>query len=162
MKTLGKKIAELRKKYDMTQDQLASQMNVSSQAVSKWENDLSIPDIPVLVELSKFFHVSLDELLKNEEPQVVMVPEKTRKSLDSMVLRILVNSKDGDKVRVNLPMSLVKVAVEIGIELPQISGNDALKGIDFKQIFDLVEQGVLGRIVEVESADGDEVLIEVE
>jgi Predicted transcriptional regulators len=162
MKTLGKKITELRKKYNMTQDQLATEMNVSSQAVSKWENDLSIPDIPILVELSNYFHVSLDDLLKNEESEVVMVPENSRKSLDRMMLRILVHSKDGDKVRVNVPMSLIKLGAEIGIDLPQISGNKALQGIDLNQIFSLVEQGVLGRIVEVESADGDTVTIEVE
>lgn len=162
MKTLGRKITELRKKYNMTQDQLATKMNVSGQAVSKWENDLSIPDIPLLVELSNYFHVSLDELLKNEESEVIMVPENARKSLDSMMLRILVHSKDGDKVRVNVPMSLIKLGVEIGIDLPQISGNKALQGIDLNQIFSLVEQGVLGRIVEVESADGDTVIIEVE
>lgn len=146
----------------MTQDQLATEMNVSSQAVSKWENDLSIPDIPILVELSNYFHVSLDDLLKNEESEVVMVPENARKSLDSMMLRILVHSKDGDKVRVNVPMPLIKLGVEIGIDLPQISGNKSLQGIDLNQIFSLVEQGVLGRIVEVESADGDTVTIEVE
>ena len=59
-------------------------------------------------------------------------------------------------------MSLIKLGAEIGIDLPQISGNKALQGIDLNQIFSLVEQGVLGRIVEVESADGDTVTIEVE
>lgn len=93
---------------------------------------------------------------------MIMVPENARKSLDSMMLRILVHSKDGDKVRVNVPMPLIKLGVKIGIDLPQISGNKALQGIDLNQIFSLVEQGVLGRIVEVESADGDTVTIEVE
>lgn len=41
MKTLGKKISELRKQRDMTQDELAEKMGVSSQAVSKWENEVS-------------------------------------------------------------------------------------------------------------------------
>ena len=67
MKTLGQKISELRKKQKMTQDELAEKMNVSAQAVSKWENDLSIPDITVLIELSEFFGVSLDSLLKNKD-----------------------------------------------------------------------------------------------
>ncbi|WP_273399142.1 helix-turn-helix domain-containing protein, partial [Traorella massiliensis] len=47
MKTLGTKIAEYRKLKKMTQEELASKLNVSSQAVSKWENDLSIPDLPI-------------------------------------------------------------------------------------------------------------------
>ena len=61
-KTMGEKINDLRKLRKMTQDELAEKMGVSSQAVSKWEKDLSIPDLPVLVELSEFFNVSLDEL----------------------------------------------------------------------------------------------------
>ena len=52
MKTLGTKISEYRKLKGLTQEQLATQLNVSSQAVSKWENDLSIPDLPILIELA--------------------------------------------------------------------------------------------------------------
>lgn len=162
MKTLGKKITDLRKKQGMTQDQLAEIMNVSSQAVSKWENDLSIPDIPVLIELSNYFHISLDELLKNDEPQVALVPEPIRKPIDQMILRILVNSAQGDKVKVQLPMALVKLATEVGLELPQVSGNTALKNLDLATVFRLVELGMVGRIVEVDSAEGDHVIIEVE
>ena len=46
MKALGTKISELRKARGMTQDELADKMGVSPQAVSKWENDLSMPDLP--------------------------------------------------------------------------------------------------------------------
>ena len=63
-KTMGEKINDLRKLRKMTQDELAEKMGVSSQAVSKWEKDISIPDLPVLVELSEFFNISLDELVK--------------------------------------------------------------------------------------------------
>ena len=45
MKTLGKKINEYRKLAGYTQEELAEKVNVSSQAVSKWENDLSVPDL---------------------------------------------------------------------------------------------------------------------
>ncbi len=46
--TLGIRIAEQRRKRDLTQDQLAEKMGVSPQAVSKWENDLCCPDISLL------------------------------------------------------------------------------------------------------------------
>lgn len=162
MKTLGKKIAELRKRNGLTQEGLAVQMNVSSQAVSKWENDLSIPDIPTLVELSTYFNVSLDELLKNDEPKVKIAPAEEQSSLDKLILRIDVKSSKGDLVRVNLPMSLVKLAVDIGISLPEVSGNESLQGVDIEKIFQLVSYGVRGRLIEVHSADGDDVIIEVE
>ena len=46
--------------------------------------------------------------------------------------------------------------------MPEINGNDALKDIDFDQIFNMIENGVIGKIVEVESSDGDIVEIYVE
>ena len=95
-------------------------------------------------------------------PAVVMLPEEKRRDISEMMLRIVVDSHDGDKVRVNLPMALVKVAIELGMEMPQVSGNKALKSIDFKQIFELVSHGAMGNLVEVESSDGDTVRIFVE
>lgn len=79
-----------------------------------------------------------------------------------MMLRIIVDSADGDKVRVNLPMALVQMALEMGMEMPQISGNEVMKNIDLRQILELVRQGAVGNLIEVESADGDIVRIFVE
>ena len=78
-----------------------------------------------------------------------------------MVLKIIVNSHDGDKVNVKLPMLLIKTFLDSGMSVP-VSGNKALENIDFKQIFDLVEQGVIGELVNIESNDGDTVHIVVE
>ena len=50
----------------------------------------------------------------------------------------------------------------MGMEMPQISGNGALKNIDLAQILAMVQQGAIGNLVEVESADGDVVRIYVE
>lgn len=164
MKTLGTKISSYRKLKGMTQEELATRLNVSGQAVSKWENDLSIPDLPVLIELADLFQVSLDELIRQKEnAELVKVVEKPlRKPLDQMMLRIIVNSKDGDKVRVNLPMTLVKAGIELGMRMPEVNGKEALKGIDLEQILSLVEQGLVGKLVEVESANGDQIEIYVE
>ena len=164
MKTLGTKISELRKSKGLTQEQLAIQLNVSSQAVSKWETNLSIPDLPILIELSNILNVTLDELIKQQERQeiVKVIEPEQRKPINQMMLRIIVNSSDGDKVRVNLPMAIIKVGLEIGMKMPEVNGNVDLKGVDFEQILALVEQGVVGKLVEVESADGDLVVIFVE
>ena len=164
METLGKKISKYRKLKQMTQEDLATQLNVSAQAVSKWENDLSIPDLPLLIEIANIFNVSMDELLRQKENTEVIrvVEEPLRKSINQMMLRIVVNSSDGDKVRINLPMAIIKVGLEIGMNMPQLGGKEALKDIDFEQILMLVEQGVVGKLVEVESSDGDLVEIFVE
>ena len=61
--TLGKRISSLRKRAGLTQDKLAERLGVTAQAVSKWENDLSCPDITMLPKLAQIFGVTTDELL---------------------------------------------------------------------------------------------------
>ncbi len=163
--TLGKRIAYLRKDKELTQEALAEKLNVSAQAVSKWENDQTCPDIQLLPKLGEILDVTVDELLSGKKenlPAVTMQSAENRKPVDEMILRVIVDSVAGDKVRVNLPMALVKVGIELGMEMPQVSGNNALKNIDFKQIFELVSHGAIGNLVEVESADGDTVRVFVE
>ena len=67
--TLGKRIAYHRKRLGMTQEQLAQRVGVSAQAVSKWENNLSCPDITILPELASIFGISVDELLGRTPPK---------------------------------------------------------------------------------------------
>ena len=163
--TIGKRIAALRREKNLNQDDLAQMLEVSPQAVSKWENDQTCPDISLLPKLAKILGVSVDELLSGKQelqPVVTLVPEDQRKDIKDMMLRIVVDSADGDKVRVNLPMALVQLAMEMGMEMPQVSGNDALKDIDWAQVMELVRHGAMGNLIEVESADGDIVRIFVE
>ena len=61
--TLGRRIARLRLAKTATQERLAKELNVSPQAVSKWENDINYPDISLLPDLARFLGVSVDELL---------------------------------------------------------------------------------------------------
>ena len=161
MNSFGKRFSDLRKEKGFTQEDIANRLNVSNQAVSKWENDVSYPDISLLVEISEIFGVSVDYLLgKNIDTPVVL--ETTKKDINKMLLKMVVNSQDGDKVRINLPLALIKIGLDSGVTMPQIKGNDALKSIDWKQVLELVDQGVMGRLLEVESADGDIVEIYVE
>lgn len=64
--SLGEKIKDYRKKAGLSQEQLAENLNVSRQAITKWENDKGIPDISNLIAISDEFGLSLDELIKED------------------------------------------------------------------------------------------------
>ena len=163
MNTIGSRIAQKRKDLGLTQEELAQQLGVSSQAVSKWENDISCPDISLLPSLAKVLCCTTDALLSGKEDAVRVVPAPQRKDPTELVLRVKVNSVRGDKIRVNLPFSLLKAMSGTGMNIAaSFSGMDALKNIDMEQILTLVENGTVGKLVELESADGDTVEIVVE
>lgn len=164
MPGFGQRISDYRKNKNITQEELAEAMNVSPQAVSKWENDISCPDITILPRLSDYFGVSIDMLLRGEDRnKVVIVEETRRKSFDQLVLRIAVNSSDGDMVNINLPLALIKAGLEIGIPFLQMANNgkmkDTLRDIDFNAIFQFAEKGLIGKIIDIKEAGGDTVEI---
>ncbi len=161
--SFGKRLTELRKKKAWTQEELAKKLNVSAQAVSKWEKDVSLPDVGLLSTIASTFDTSIDYLLGHQAngPVVGVSTTAQKKDLNRLVFKIKVRSNDGDKVNVNLPWPLVKVALDMGIT-PKVDGKDVLKDIDINKVMALVEQGVIGKIVEIESKDGDFVEIVVE
>ena len=165
MTSIGRRINEYRRQRNITQEQLAETMGVTSQAVSKWENDISCPDISVLPQLADFFGVSLDLLLRGESPnRVQLLAENQRKDFNHLTLRIVATSSDGDYAKINLPLPLIKAGMEIGIPLMKTlqfnnSGavNDTISQIDFRALIQLAESGVIGKLIEAKSADGDSV-----
>ncbi len=163
--TLGARLQRMRKQKNLTQDEVAERLNVSPQAVSKWENDQSCPDIMLLPQIAKLYETTTDILLQGEEaiPETRIASPEERKFFNQMMLRIRVNSSDGDIVRVNLPLALIKVCLESGMAIPELQmGGTPFQKIDWKQIMLLVEQGVIGKLVEVQSSNGDTVEITVE
>ena len=64
--TLGQKLKEIRKRFGLSQESLAEIMNVSRQAITKWESDDGLPDVSNLQELSKVFNLTVDYLLDND------------------------------------------------------------------------------------------------
>ena len=63
---IGKFIKEIRKKYNLTQKDLADKYNVTYQAVSKWENGKNMPDTALIKQMSKDFNISLDDIFEGE------------------------------------------------------------------------------------------------
>lgn len=68
-KTLGEMISSLRKEKNMTQNDLAEKMNVTDKAVSKWERNLSCPDVNSIPKLAEVLGVSVEELLNAQTKQ---------------------------------------------------------------------------------------------
>ena len=85
---LGKKILELRKKENLSQEQLAEKMNVTRQTISKWELNETTPDIKQAKELSKLFKISLDELTENDMTTLVMQKVSNTEKLAGLVLKV--------------------------------------------------------------------------
>lgn len=83
---IGENISFLRKEKGLTQDELAKELNVSNQAVSKWEAGKCCPDIELLPLLAHFFGVSIDELLVSK---CLTTATPTNKSADPVISRAL-------------------------------------------------------------------------
>ena len=78
------KLQELRKSKDMTQEELAEALYVSRTAISKWESGRGYPNIDSLKEISKFFSVSVDELLSSDE-LINAAQDENRKNISDLL-----------------------------------------------------------------------------
>ena len=86
MKTIGEMISSLRKEKGMTQNELAEKMNVTDKAVSKWERDLSCPDINTISKLADILDVSVDELLQAKKKEY---PNTKLKDLVNLIFKAI-------------------------------------------------------------------------
>lgn len=67
---IGTIIFTLRKKYNMTQEQLAQYLSVNRETISKWERGIYIPSLQFLIEISRIFEVSLDDIIKKDKKEI--------------------------------------------------------------------------------------------
>ena len=74
--SLGENLQFLRKKHNITQEQLAEQLEVSRQSVSKWESDSSYPEMDKILQLCNLFHCGVDDLVQKDISQLY-VEDKT-------------------------------------------------------------------------------------
>lgn len=114
-KTLGEMISSLRKEKNMTQNDLSKKMNVTDKAVSKWERNLSCPDINSISKLAEVLGVSVEELLNAQTKQE--------------------NSKVDDIINI----ALIGVSLAMGICIVVIS---ALKQIDMNNAITMLGIGM--------------------
>ena len=143
MPTLGKRIAEKRKSRGWTQEALAARLNVTAQAVSKWETGASSPDLSLLPMLARELGTSIDQLMTGENAP----PSKTGEAQN---LRINVTHEDGETSDIVMPLTLVRQCMADG-NTNNISINfgksDENVEIEMQGIMRLIDAGMTGKIM---------------
>ena len=85
----GKRLVELRKKNNMTQEELALEVNVTRQTISNWELGSTKPDVEQLKELSRLYGISIDELVGNDTHNVLNVKMSNVEKLAGLIYNLL-------------------------------------------------------------------------
>ncbi|MBQ6702640.1 MAG: phosphoglucosamine mutase [Clostridia bacterium] len=103
--TLGQKIAILRTAMQMSQEQLAGELEVSRQSVSKWESDQSVPEVGKILQLSSLFNVTTDDLLRDEIPLAPTYTETLFRPKESVVFNGRYFGTDGFRGEANVKLT---------------------------------------------------------
>lgn len=157
MSKISLRIADLRKKAKVTQQELADSIGVSFQTISKWETEVNMPDITILPLLADYFHVSTDQLLGLKPlDDETYIPERTatkdfwNQKLEYL-LRTRKNGWNDDYARflilqvwkIDQPVSVLDCGCGYGflglLLLPYLPQGSTYTGIDFAE--DLIEKG---------------------
>lgn len=153
---IGNNISALRKKKGITQEGLANELKVSSQAVSKWENNTSCPDISLLTQIADYFGVSVDDLLREQEEVIVDKAEENKdgnvkSSDDKKNIVIKVTQQNGKENIIKVPFKFVKLGLNIG----SMFGLDK----DISEKIATLAQNDLTDIINIDTENGEHVAI---
>ena len=121
MRDFAYKLYSLRTQSGYSQEALAEKVNVSRQAISKWELGLTLPDTDKIVALSKVFDVTIDYLLKDE------IKVNKDESLDRLVLKFLGSAQDMDDISKELVDIMQDGVVD---EMERTRVNEIVKTLD--------------------------------
>lgn len=155
--TIGQNIAFWRRKAGLTQEQLSEKLGVTAQAVSKWENDLSQPDLNFVRQMATMFGITLEELL-NGESAVPVVRVADAEQREKRIVQIQVKTPE-TSVALRIPATLFRSMYESG-QLQGLVENEEEAVAGLCAVMEMIEQGTVGRLVDVET-EGTTVCIEV-
>ena len=119
---LSEKLQKIRKDNNITQEGLADKLNVSRQAVSKWESGSAYPDTEKLIQISKIFNVSLDDLIndnvdidKNSKVKKIDFMGMINQVLDfiSRTVNMFFAMKIVDKIKCLFEMGIIVLIIDI-------------------------------------------------
>lgn len=153
---VGGFLKELRKERNMTQQQLAEQLNVSTRTVSRWETGTNMPDISVLVELAEFYDVSIPEIIDGERKSGKMDEEIKETALKLSDYAEAVNEKLKGRLFWLTIAALIGMITFIVIEIAGLDTPDSIYdkiasaglGLDFGMlvVIAMYLPGMLGKI----------------
>ncbi len=166
---IGKNISALRKERGITQEELAKALGVSAQAVSKWENNSSCPDVSLLTDIADYFGITVDALLRSDEKEIICIKTEDSSKNDGYAyndndshnynlgnykksVNIKIVQQNGKEINVKIPFKFVKQGLNIG----------SMFGLD-KNIADKISTLINGEsitdIVDVVTENGEHITI---
>ncbi len=157
--SLGKRIQALRKQQGLTQEALSELMAVSPQAVSKWENAQSCPDIMALPRLASCLGVSIDLLLTGKD--AAATADVPARKPEELIVRMAVEEPGEVRICINLPFVFFRYAVLYNLLTFNFSADgdeinpatiQTLHDLDYKAIVQMIESGVTGKLLDVDDA----------
>lgn len=110
---MGKKLAKYRKENNMTQDDLADKLFVTRQLISKWEKGIGVPSLDVVIELSKIFKVSIEDLLCLNDEEEFDKDDIFKSHTRLFVIESIISNK----LDIDLPSNFYKFSLEERIML---------------------------------------------
>jgi len=129
-------------------------MNITAQAISKWENDISYPDLPLTKTLADLLGCTVDELMHGEVNYPVATDASEERIMDRILtIEVVVWGKDSEipktEVKFRIPVSAVLKAYRNGT-LEKLAGTEAS---DIAPAIGMIEEGITGDIVNVKHED---------
>lgn len=164
--TIGQRITQMRKDRSYTQSEFAAMLDVTAQAVSKWENDISCPDIYLLPRIAEIFGITVDELLTGNKPFNRQEPEnvtvKSEQPDESKLKLAIKIEKPGQKpINIALPFMMIKKLAGLGGSIASILGTNAVSREQIDQILSMIDEGMTGKLIDIVAEDETHVVIEV-
>ena len=158
---IGSNIAALRKEKGITQEELANALGVSAQAVSKWENNSSCPDVSLLTVIADYFGVTVDALLRSGAEEITRAdPPSTDNNVAAVRggkrnVCIKVTQPNGKETNVKVPFGVVKMGLGVG----NVFG---LQRDVADKIGALLDDPAAADILSVDGENGEHVTISIE
>jgi transcriptional regulator with XRE-family HTH domain len=144
--SIGKNIALLRRAKGLTQAELGDLLGVSNQAVSKWESEMSMPDVMLLSDIAKVFGVDLNDLYgtAKEIPEFsIPVPESETNTQDRRILNISAKV-EGVDVKIRMPAKALQSILDLCFD-----DDDEQK----KALTEILDSPMSGTVIDVDNED---------